>query len=274
MADSTRGKKLTEQYRNQQLAVRARFLVEYMDLWNLLNPDKLDETGAAWVRAVMEQVRKYRDQSADLAETYFRDFRMAEAPTETLLIRPPVRSLVVPSLRKRDEAASTGLIVTGPVNIKSKIKRGKTVTLAAKEALVESSGAATRSVLEGGRETHLALVQADDGALGWARVTDGDPCAFCAMLSGRGPIYKSEQSAETVVNPGAKRALGSAYHDHCACVGEAVYTANQAWPGRSREFEALWADTTKGLSGKNARNAFRRAYERGVREDRQQKKAG
>lgn len=33
---------------------------------------------------------------------------------------------------------------------------------------------------------------------GWRRITDGDPCAFCAMLASRGPAYRTEASALTV----------------------------------------------------------------------------
>lgn len=50
-----------------------------------------------------------------------------------------------------------------------------------------------------------------DGRSGrYRRVTDGTPCAFCAMLAGRGPVYSEE----------------TAYfrsHPRCGCTAEIVY---------------------------------------------------
>lgn len=303
MADSSRGNRLTEEHRQRQLQIRAQFLQQFMDLWPLMDPRRVDETGAAWVQAVMPLIREFRELSAQAAEGYYRDFRMAEAPTAALATPVPVvareeapqqarprqagrRTANPPADPQRrsqsrsrgrlvrpriiwdddDQAARTSLIVTGPANVKSKTRRGKSPEQAARDAVVEAGGSAARHVLTGGRATHLELVRHDTAAIGWARVTDGDPCAFCAMLSSRGPVYKSEASASVVVNPKARRALGEQYHDNCACEAEAVYSRTQAWPGRGREFQKLWRDSTKGYSADDALNAFRRAYERGIRE--------
>lgn len=39
----------------------------------------------------------------------------------------------------------------------------------------------------------------------WRRVSDGNPCAFCAMLVAAGPVYGSKESA------------GGRFHKHCGC---------------------------------------------------------
>lgn len=155
-----------------------------------------------------------------------------------------------------NRAARVSLEVTGPVGQKSKAKRGKPLRAARDESFVEASGAASRHVLTGGRQSLLTLLDGDPQALGWARVTDGDPCAFCALLASRGPVYKSRESAS--FQP----------HDACACQPEPVYSRDSLWPGRGPEFRRLYREATRGYSGQDAINAFRRAYERQQRDAR------
>lgn len=155
-----------------------------------------------------------------------------------------------------DRAAQVSLTVTGPVGQKSKAARGKPLQRARDESFVEASGAATRHVLTGGRQSLLTLVEGDMKAIGWIRVTDGDPCAWCAMLASRGPVYRTEQSA------------GFSAHDACACQAEPVYSRDTLWPGRAAEFRRLYREVTTGTTGRDSINAFRRAYEQLQREAR------
>jgi hypothetical protein len=154
-----------------------------------------------------------------------------------------------------DAAVEKSLQVTGPSELKRRAARGETEAQAKRNGLVVVSGSASRHVLTGARETTLALVRADDQALGWARVTDGDPCHFCAMLASRGPVYKTQASAD--FKP----------HDGCACVAEPVFSRNAPWPGDARNYQKLWNEATRGYSGRDAINAFRRAYEKQRREE-------
>ncbi|MES7658908.1 hypothetical protein U6L46_12225, partial [Cutibacterium acnes] len=76
-----------------------------------------------------------------------------------------------------------------------------------------------RAVMNAGRDT----VEWSAGAQGrsWRRVTDGDPCAFCAMLATRSDYTTKERALTTGHTRrhkrGGKRPLGSKYHDHCGC---------------------------------------------------------
>lgn len=83
---------------------------------------------------------------------------------------------------------------------------------------------AFRSLIEGGtqrrianfsRQTVMGSAVADPQSDGWQRVTDGNGCAFCRMLAGRGAVY-SESSADF------------ASHDKCGC------SATPAWSGQQR----------------------------------------
>lgn len=168
---------------------------------------------------------------------------------------------------RSDRAAEVSLIVTGPVGQKSKTSRGKPLQVARDESFVEAAGAATRHVLTGGRQSLLTLVEGDMKAIGWIRVTDGDPCSFCAMLASRGAVYKQasfSQSDPRFEGPGEFKV-----HDSCACTMEVVYSRQAAWPGRGDEFYRLWRDNIRGkYSGKDARNAWRRLYEQRQRDAR------
>lgn len=155
-----------------------------------------------------------------------------------------------------DRAVVVSMNVTGPVAQKQKAARGKPLNTARDESFTASAGAASRHVLTGGRRSLLTLLNDDPVALGWIRVTDGDPCSFCAVLASRGPVYRSEQTASFLA------------HDHCACTAEPVYSKNTLWPGRAKEFRGLWRTSTEGFSGKDALNAFRRQYEAQQREAR------
>lgn len=166
-----------------------------------------------------------------------------------------------------DRAARVSLTVTGPVSQKSKAGRGKPLQLARDESFVEAAGAATRHVLTGGRQSLLTLVEGDMRAIGWIRVTDGDPCSFCAMLASRGAVYKNDsfsQADPRFSGPGEFKV-----HDSCACTMEVVYSRQAAWPGRGDEFYRMWRDNIEGrYSGQAARNAWRRLYEQRQRETR------
>ena len=97
-------------------------------------------------------------------------------------------------------------------------------------------------------EGSRGAVEADRQALGYRRISGGDPCAFCAMLVARGGVY-TEASA------------GFEAHSNCGCTGRPVYDRNDAHSERARELQQLWNESTRGRSGDDAVRAFRQAYE-------------
>lgn len=68
----------------------------------------------------------------------------------------------------------------------------------------EMASRAQLDTLNAGRETIRK------SSTSWRRVTDGNPCGFCAMLVSRGPVYTSERGA----------GAGGDYHTHCGCTVE------------------------------------------------------
>lgn len=111
------------------------------------------------------------------------------------------------------------------------------------------TGVVEKDILDAGRQTVLRAAQTDHKAVGWERDTDGHPCSFCAMLATRGPVYRSERSAEFQA------------HDHCKCWAEPVFGEYQM-PHQVQEWKSLYQQSTRGAYGmKNMQKAFREAYD-------------
>lgn len=242
MAATDDGHRLTTRHRHAQLQIRAAALRELLTLWPLLDPRRLDATVPQWVRLAGRVIGQYRRQSAAVSADYLRAFKELESESSAPAVIRLATAVPPP--------AGPALIGAGPAVIKKHSKAMDPDT-AARLALPRVAGAAGRHVLDGGRDTLQESLEADRDALGWMRVTDPDPCAFCAMLAARGPAYRSAESA------GGRQT----WHDNCACTVEPVFTRDTAWPEASRRFHALWNDATAGTSGKQARIAFRRALE-------------
>lgn len=242
MATTTAGSQLTARQRVQQQALVASTLKELLTLWPAFNPADVASSWPALKAALRLLVGERRRISASLAGVYYTDFRSTEQVPGSF--RPRLATAI------NREEVDTSLEVTGPIAFKKAISVGQSPDQAKDQALVALSGSITRMVLNGGRDTITEAVVDDDQAIGWVRVTDGDPCYFCAMLASRGPVYLSKSSAS--FEP----------HDHDQCGVEPVFDEDTDWPGAARQFEELWEESTERLSGKEAIKAFRRAYEK------------
>jgi hypothetical protein len=119
----------------------------------------------------------------------------------------------------------------------------------ARAAISDTAGMLARHVEQAGRDTIITATGRD--RVRWARVPTGrETCAFCWMLASRGPVYASQQSAGEM----------TAWHDRCDCQAVPVFNADR-WDGRSTFLTAqrLWQQSTRGRSGRDALNTFRRA---------------
>lgn len=256
MAATLAGTRLTERHRTQQIALKAVFLWEFHRLWPLLDPIRLDKTAAAWVDVALNLILGYRVQSTRISVDYYDHFRQLE--TGIGLAHP---DRVIASVTPNDVAIRTSLIVTGPAKLTHDTRRGVDIEPAQTAALIASSGAASRHVQAGGRDGLIEAGRTEPKAIQFFRVTDDNPCAFCAMLAGRGPVYATGDTALKATASAANRPPGEPYHDNCNCTVEPRFTRTQDWPGRGREFAKLWETSTEGFGGVDALNAFRRAYE-------------
>lgn len=203
MAFTVLGAQLTTAHRAAQLAVRARSLQGLIGLWKAVDVTNLADTIDVFSQAAALLAGQSFDQSALVATRYFESFRAAEAipgAARAIVAQRPTQIIMSGQLR--------GAALKGILDGRS---AGMDITRAKTNGLVRVVGQMAKMVLAGGRMTITGSVQNDRQALGWARVTSGDPCTFCRMLAGRGPVYKSQKSADFEA------------HDHDGCTPEPVY---------------------------------------------------
>lgn len=229
MARTATGRVLTEVHRQQQLTLRAEVLRRVLAQWK--SWDLRDEASYTALQGALAAITQAGAQrSATLAGSYYQLFRLAEQPrlatdvaAKIMLASPPTFAEV--------EAVVNATAKTGVYNA---FRAGKSYDGAMANGLVKVSGAVGRLVLNAGRATIEQTVRADKKAAGWTRVTGDAPCAFCAMLAGRGPVYKDDTAEFDA-------------HDHCSCGAEPYYDGAD-WPGRAQEFADLYR-SEGGLNG-------------------------
>ncbi|MGV9818414.1 VG15 protein [Nocardia xishanensis] len=162
-----------------------------------------------------------------------------------------------PETRRRSRAR-----VTGPT------PENRTDPVVVREVAERVSATLARHVQQAARDTIADTAEAAGEEIGWARVLSGaESCAFCAMLASRGPVYRSDKSATSVVGrrgrPRGSRNLGEAYHDHCDC--EAILVRRgEDWEGREEyeRLERLWMAADSSGTGEETRKVFGRAFRR------------
>lgn len=247
MAVSAAGRRLTEEYRARQLAVRAGSLRQLVDLWRTVDPTNLGGTIGTFAQAAALLAGQGFDESASSALPYYRLFRTAEgvpgrAPAIPVA-RRPAASLLAGQLR--------GAALSGIINAR---RAGATPAGAASNGLVRVAGALAKLILTGGRATLMDAVREDPRAAGWGRVTTGGACAFCRMVASRGPTYKTEKSADFET------------HDGCGCTAEPVFergaeTLQSAAYRKEYNAAQAWARET-GNMPKDTKNDSLNAYRR------------
>lgn len=238
MATTRAGRRLTEAHRVAQSRIGAALTVQLRQAWSLLDPFALDATSQAWSMVAQSLVYTANQQSAALAAEYLDQFADAEGHEPPDIERVPLDPTAVAS----------SLNLTGPVKVKEAIRAGRTISDAMDLGDLGSSRSGKRHALSGGFDLITGAVDNNRSVKGYARVTSGKTCAFCAMLASRGPVYTSRD-----------RALGRRRHDGCDCTVEPVYERSAAWPPGSQEMRDLYDRVTRGQHGTDALNAFRRA---------------
>lgn len=116
------------------------------------------------------------------------------------------------------------------------------------------AGVAMRHVLDGGRATMDHNSTRDKSALGWVRVTDGNPCAFCAMLASRGITYRPyKQGAFKASNARYVGHGNSKVHDFCGCSLKPVWSESDPFVTDTEKFSEMWRE----MAGNTTQTAFK-----------------
>ncbi|OBK92384.1 hypothetical protein A5646_03525 [Mycobacterium sp. 1245499.0] len=208
------------------------------------------------------------DQRAVMAGYLYRPLQTARTRTYTAATRylhgqgvidvPPLREYRVEAVEKMLENTVDRVSVAGdPVD-----ESNRTAPHVVEQTRKSVARAASRHAQQPARETVQETADESGQEVGWARVLTGAySCHFCAMLASRGPVYRSDKTA--LYRGGAS---AGTYHDGCDCIAVLV-RKGMPWEGQD-SYEALnklWSDTGGRTSGKRARNAFRRDWDKLVR---------
>ena len=249
MASTPAGRAATTAHRLAQGRIAARVVAEVLGAWQSLDPLRL--TDQTWTGPILAALTRHRADSAELAANYYHDYRQAEVTAGPAFSPRPGSAGTSDSWRDR---ALTSLRVTGTRVVARLLLVGWAPAAALDWAGPGVAAASSRHALAAGRDVVHTALRADPAGRGWLRVTDADPCWFCAMLASRGAVYLTQKSAST------RGGTDEPFHDGCGCQTEPVFRT-AVLPEPSQRFAAMWETSTKGLSGKDARNAFRRAHE-------------
>lgn len=221
--------------RAAQAAVSAAAMRDAVKLWPLLDPKRLSETWPGWLRAMILLTKSYHVQSSAAAGRSYLLMRAqaTQSPAPSRLVKiaePPT-----------DEWMARAYGFAGPGQLTRDVARPNT-------ALSTTLGTTARIVQDGGRTTTIGTIHADPVAVGWYRLTDGRPCAFCALLASRGITYKSEKAA------------GFQSHNDCGCSAAPAFTRDQPLPDLSEVADRIYTEKAAGAGTGKQLAAFRKAW--------------
>lgn len=185
-------------YRQAQADVVALAHDELTSWWAALGTTNLATIKAALEVFLPELVAIFGDIAATVAADWFGTLReQADVPGTFLA----VLGAVIPAEQAQATARWAGS-ADSPEQVLGRV-----------------TGSVQRYVQQGGRNTLARNMDADPAKPRWARAPSGaDTCAWCRILSSRGAVYLSEQSAGGLDND---------WHDDCNCQPVPVWHGQQ-----------------------------------------------
>jgi hypothetical protein len=274
-------------YRRQQAVIQGAAGLAVLRLWRSITPqDVLTRSGAisSWLAQAVAITTQANRRSAQQAATFYDDVRVlqtGEALRPELVDPPPA------------EQVRTSLFVTGPFAARQRLERVPQTTLvnrygeptgveglrslldrqvdtlragqqkAIDDAMTLSgqtaAAAVVRHVGNGARDQIKTTVQRDARAKGYVRVTDGEPCYFCAALASRGADYKEDSFKESDARfegPGTAKV-----HDSCGCHLRPVYSRSpDEIPELNRALQQRWNDENESSTMLEWRQRYENRY--------------
>lgn len=231
VSDALAGNYLLSYYRNTQQQIATRAAVAIDNLWNrIISPERFSDTWKTFNPVVNGIIDTNHTLTAANAAQYYSN--------SSVLNGNPYYP--VPGVRLDQDYLDRETNMMGPGQFYHFLGNGEDPVTASGMARDALRGAGIRLIMNGGRETVTQAASLDDRAKGWERVIEPGACSFCAMLAGRGAVFKA-----ATVNFRA--------HDHCHCVARAVFQGQESI---NTDLSNQWAEVTRGKRGKNARAAW------------------
>lgn len=252
MARTSEGRELTEKHRKGQAGIVKRMLKVLLGIWDEeADYRNIDQSSLSFARRAAPEVMKFRAVSREYSKDYLVNFRDLEVPEAD---RKPIADVVdnyslEDALQEMWTAARASMkkVSAKGYNTQDGLEAGRNAV----------SGKATKLVADGGRKVIKDDIDRGNGPVGYARVVDADPCAFCAMLASRGVSYTGYLAdGEGLYRTDSFAASNSRFvgkgdfkvHDGCQCTMEPVYKVGGKirLPGRGDELARNWARVAAG----------------------------
>lgn len=228
--------RLTSQHRSEVAAVAGEIGRRVRELALRADVGDVD----SWFRRVLADLLRLVTGgftvNRELADRYLREHARYEG-----------RAVVPVRATANVEQIMAALRVTGPVELKRNIAVTGSPDRARATMANTLTASASRLVLAGERDTVMRTIEDSDEIVGWRRVTDADPCAFCALLASRGAVY-------------SKTTVDFRAHDGDECTAEPLYE-HEDEPESVLDLQEQWRQATAGTSGKASLRAWRRHWD-------------
>lgn len=290
---------LAARHAQDQETIADNLALAFFPLWQIMRFNELDASSVAFVRAALPAVEQAFLQSQRVATVFNANARYAEltidmpllfdVPTvqrpsgvsassfrmPELIVTNAPRQQRVPLQQFDSEDVAKTLLIESNYKTKSAMPGIEEEVMRA--ASVRTAGAAVRESLNGARGVTNNVMRVDRRIKGFARVTDSNPCPFCALLAARGAVYGKgafyKSDPKYKAHPDAVREVPDKWtniakvHDNCRCMLRPVYRTESGFDAAATHYKDLWESddmkaATKGpLSGPERRrvaiNKFR-----------------
>lgn len=239
------------EHRLQQFRILQELARQIAASFRVVKLGRFESTVPAWLRAADAAITKHGDMAGSLAADYFETERdLADVPGS---FRPDVPDVPETKADNSLHWATKALWTPerdNPPPIDQRLADAETKVI----------GAAQKAVADVARDTVHQAVAKDRRAVGWARVTDADPCYFCALMAIRGAVYKTRQTAGRRANRNFTGDGEYKFHDHCSCTVAPVFDG-EAWapPQHVQGWEQLYEQATARTGDKL--HAWRKAFD-------------
>jgi hypothetical protein len=210
--------RLSIAHSQSQVGKVAQTQTDLRRLWaQVLDPADFAGSYTKFALGASYLIQQARSDAMPVATRFLRDSQEIAGYTRAEDDQTPLP--VINSL----EADLTALYVTGFVTIQKQINAGASTDFAERAGQAAMLRSAQRRILDAPRRGIIDRSFKSDSTVGWARVGDGHPCYFCAMLISRGPVY-----SESTVNFRA--------HDGCGCGAKMCFRndPSRGWTDQSR----------------------------------------
>lgn len=273
---------LAAQHAEDQQRIADHLALGLFPLWAIMRFTELDASTVLWLPAVLPRVETAFLQSQRLAAVFNANVRFAELPVDDPLIfdipnvqwpgdmrdssfTPPDTQVFEPNpvkgVQKQTritlqefpaQEVATSLTIEANYNTKAAMPGPEKELM--HDALVRSSGAAVRQAMNGGRGVTDRVMKKDRKVIGYARVTDADPCAFCALLASQGTVFGKGSfiASNKKYTPNADYAKGrelpagwtdaAKVHNNCRCTMRPVYSGENLRDEAALHYFNIWKD--------------------------------